>query len=190
MALLGIKVPQSIARTLRQIDAPGKKEDSSDFHITLLIFNEDISISEVAKSVEAIGNAIKDVNPFKLKLNKVSCFPKRGDNPVPIIMPIESEDLQELRSKVKKALKKHKVEFNDTFKEYRPHITLSYDENEVKDFKVDKEEFMVDEIVLWSGNEGLNEKELFVTFPLSSKKKKNSALLRRIEYFYKMAVHL
>lgn len=188
MALLGIKVPQSIARTLRQIDAPGKKEDSSDFHITLFVFNEDMSVSDVAKSVEAVSNAIKDIDPFKLKLNKVSCFPKREDKPVPIIMPIDSEDIQNLHSKLKKSLKKHKVEFNDTFKEYRPHITISYDENEVEDFKVDKEEFLVEEIILWSGNEGLNEKELFVTFPLCSKKKKNSSLLRRIEYFYKMAM--
>jgi len=190
MALLGIKVPQSVAKTLRQIDTPGKKEDSSDFHITLLIFNEHMSVSEVAKSVEAIGNAIKNVNPFKLKLNKVSCFPKREDNPVPIIMPIESKELQDLQSKLKKALKKHKVDFDTKFKEYRPHITLSYDENEVDDFKIDKEEFTVDEIILWSGDEGLDEKELFVTFPLSSKNKKHSSLLRRIEYFYKIAIHL
>ena len=71
MALLGIKIPQYIARTLKQINAPGKKSDSTDYHISLLIFNEEMNVSDVAKSVEAIGNAIKDVNPFKIKLNKV-----------------------------------------------------------------------------------------------------------------------
>ena len=187
MALLGIKIPASLAKTLKTVDVPGKKEDTSDLHISILVFENEMAVSDISKSVEAVCEAIKNTEPFKIKLAKVSCFPKREDNPVPIIMPIESEDLQKLHKKIKKAFKKHKIEFMSTFKDYKPHVTLSYNENEVNDFKVEPEEFLVDNIVLWSGDMGLNEKDIFITFPLEKKTKKTSSVIHKVDFFHKMA---
>lgn len=188
MAFLGIRIQPKITDILKKIDVPGDKTDTSDMHITILCFEDNISIKDIAKSVEATYDVIKDFPQFKIKTNKVSCFPKRKDNPCPIIMPVVSEQLHELHKRLCKSFDEHNIDYSKTFKEYHPHITLSYADKEIKDFKSDLIEQDINEIILWGGNEGINEKELYVNFPLQEKHK-HAVLINQIELFYKLAKH-
>jgi 2'-5' RNA ligase len=123
---------------------------------------------------------------FLTKNHKITCFPKRENNPVAIIAKIESDELHELRDKLEKQFDKCKVDFSKIFKDFKPHITLSYADEEIDDCKIDTVEFTVQEVVLWGGEDGDN--RIFITFPLKGpEKQKHSALLQKVDMFYKLA---
>lgn len=190
MAFLGIKVPHEVGRLISGIEVPGVKETPSEYHITLLVFGDDWSISQMLKAIETTYRVVSEVEPFSVKSNKVSHFPKREDHPVPIIAPVKSEELQQLHKKLSRAFDKDKIEFKKTFKEYRPHITLAYAEDEYDDFKIDPPlEFTASEVTLWGGDEG--DTRLFTTFQLKTpQRKKHGVLLHKIEVFDKIACNI
>jgi len=189
MAFIGIKIPEKISKKLKNINIDGDKTDTSDFHITLIAFEDNIPIKNVSKSLEAMYNSCEDINPFEITLDKVSCFPKREDNPCPLITPIVSKELQQINKNLKKYLDKMDVDYLNTFKMYKPHITLSYAEKEIKDFKIEPIGFEVNEICLWSGDNGLNYDKIHVICPLPSINK-SSFLLQSANLFYKFATKL
>lgn len=189
MALLGIPVKIETARLFSSLDVPGDKEDLSELHVTILCFQDDWKITELSKALEVAYDVISEVKPFNLKVKTVSCFPKREGKPCPIIAKVESDELQDLNKKLKKAFDKKGIDYLKTFKDYNPHITLSYADKEIKSFKVDKIEIPVHEIILLGGNKGEN--DVFITLPLKSiEKKKNSTLIQNIDVFYKLATNL
>lgn len=189
MAFLGIKISHEIGRLLSGIEVPGKKEGIADFHITLLCFEDNWAISEISRALEATYDVVSKVKPFLVKTEVISCFPKREDNPCPIIAKIESKELHQLNNKLKKKFDQEKIGYSKTFKDYKPHITLSYADQEIKDFKIDPQEFSVQELVLWGGDHG--DDRVFITFPLKGPEKQKHALLRdKIELFEKMAKYI
>jgi 2'-5' RNA ligase len=186
MAFLGIRVPHETGRLLSGIDVPGEKEGSSEYHITLLCFEENWPISEIADALEATYDVVSKIKPFAIKTTEVTCFPKREDNPVAIIARVESDDLHDMREKLAKEFEKSKIDFSKTFKDFKPHITLAYADKEIDDCKIDPVEFVVQEIVLWGGDHG--DDRIFITFPLKGpEKQKHSLLLQKADIFYKMA---
>jgi 2'-5' RNA ligase len=186
MAFLGIRIPLECGRLLSGIDVPGEKEGPSEYHITLLCFEENWPIAEISKALEATYDVIHKIKPFTIKTKKVSCFPKREDKPVPIIAKIESDDLHDVRKKLAKEFDKCKIEYSKTFKDFNPHITLAYADKEIKDIKIDTVEFVVQEIVLWGGDHG--DDRIFITFPLKGPdKQKHSLLLQKADMFEKLA---
>lgn len=186
MAFLGVKIPVSTARLLSDIDVPGKKTGVHEMHITMLLFDDNWPISELAKSMETAYDIVSETKPFIVSLEEVSCFPKREDHPCAIIAPVVSDDLHDLNEKLRKEFDKNDIEFDKKFKEYKPHVTLSYSEEEIKAFKLDPLKFSVEEIILFGGDHG--DSRIFVTMPLKGpEKKKNSELLRQIDLFCKMA---
>jgi 2'-5' RNA ligase len=186
MAFLGIRITPEVARLLKGIDVPGEKESSSEYHITLLCFEENWPISEIAKALEATYDIVSKVKPFSAKTSKITCFPKREDNPCPIIAKVESKELHDLRDKLAKEFDKCKVDFFKTFKAFKPHITLAYADKEIDDITIDPVEFMIQEIVLWGGDHG--DDRIFITFPLKGPEKhKHSFLLQKVELFEKLA---
>jgi 2'-5' RNA ligase len=186
MAFLGIRVPHETGRLLSGIDVPGEKEGSSEYHITLLCFEENWPIGEIAHALEATYDVVSKIKPFTIKTTQVTCFPKREDNPVPIIARVESDDLHDMREKLAKEFEKSKIDFSKTFKDFKPHITLAYADKEIDDCKIDPVEFVVQEIVLWGGDHG--DDRIFITFPLKGpEKQKHSLLLQKADIFYKMA---
>ncbi len=189
MAFIGIKIPPKISNELKKIDVDGEKIDTSDLHITLIVFEDNIPIKDVSKSLEAMYDACKAIKPFEIILNKISCFPKREDNPCPIIIPIQSEELQQVNKNLKKSLDKAKVDYLQTFKNYKPHVTLSYADKEIKDLDMDPLKFEVNEICLWSGDDGLNYENLSVICPLPSINK-SSFLLQSAYLFCKFAIKI
>jgi 2'-5' RNA ligase len=189
MAFLGIKVPVETGRLLKGIDVPGESESPSEYHITLLCFEDNWKISEVSRSLEATYDVISEIKPFLVKTELVTSFPKREGKPIPIIAKVESKDLHDLREKLAKKFDKEKIEFSKVFKDFKPHITLAYDgENDkFEDLKIDPVEFSVQEIVLWAGDHG--DDRLFITFPLQgpTSSKKSSFLLQKANMFAKIA---
>lgn len=186
MAFLGIPIKLEAGRLFTSLDIPGKKEGLSDLHVTILCFEDDWPISELSKALEVTYDVISDIKPFTIKIKEISCFPKRENKPCPIIAKVESDDLQDLCKKLRKAFDKKDIDYSKTFKEYKPHITLSYADKEIDSFKIDPIEISVHEITLLGGNKGEN--DIFITFPLKcAEKKKNASLLTKIDLFYKMA---
>jgi 2'-5' RNA ligase len=189
VAFLGIRVPVESGRLVAGLDVPGDKESTSEYHITILCFEDNWPISEISKALEAAYDVVSKVEPFLVKANKVSHFPPREDHPIPIIAPIKSEELQDLHKKLAKAFDADKINFKKTFKDFKPHITLAYSKDEHDDYKIDPAiEFMVNEVVLWGGDH--SDDRIFITFPLKGpERKKHALLLYRAEMFEKIANH-
>lgn len=189
MAFLGIKVPVETGRLLKGIDVPGDLESPSEYHITLLCFEDNWAIKDISKALESTYEVISEIKPFLIKTDTVGCFPKREGKPIPIIAKVKGDDLFDLRDKLAKKFDKDKVEFSKIFKDFKPHITLAYydTEKEIDEFKIDPVEFSVQEIVLWGGDHG--DDRLFITFPLKGPKthKKSSFLLQKANMFCKIA---
>ena len=187
MAFLGIRVPSDVGRLIAGLDVPGEKESPSEYHITILCFEDQWPISEVSKALEATYDVISKIVPFKVKASKVSHFPPREGKPIPIIAPIDSDELHELREKLGKEFDKQEIKFNKTFKDFKPHITLAYSEDEHDDYKIKPAiEFVVNEVILWGGDHG--DDSIFITFPLKGPERtKNALLIQKIEMFEKMA---
>jgi 2'-5' RNA ligase len=186
MAFLGIRINQDVGRLLAGIDVPGTKEGASEFHITILCFEENWPISEISKALESTYDIVSKIKPFLVKTKKISCFPKHGENPVAIIAKIESDDLHDLQEKLAKEFEKCGIEFSKRFKSYKPHITLSYADEEIDDCEIDPVEFSVQDLVLWGGDHG--DDRIFITFPLKGpEKQKHALLLQKIEMFEKIA---
>jgi 2'-5' RNA ligase len=187
MAFLGIRVPLEAGRLIKGLEVPGEKEAPSEYHITLLCFEDNWPISEISKALEATYDVISEIEPFAVKATQVSHFPKREDNPIPIIAPIKSEELHNLHQKLVKSFNSEKIDFKKTFKDFKPHITLAYSKNEHDDFEIDPPiEFVVNEVVLWCGDGG--DDRVFITFPLKGPERtKNNCLIDKVNRFYKLA---
>ena len=187
MAFLGIKVPSEVGRLISGLEVPGEKESPSEYHITILCFEDNWPISEISKAMETAYDVISKVEPFLVKAKEVSHFPPREGHPVPIIAPVKSEELQDLHKKLAKAFDADQINFKKTFKDFKPHITLAYSEEEPDDFKIEPAiEFMVNEAVLFGGDHG--DERIFITFPLKGPaRKKHATLLQKVEMFEKIA---
>ncbi len=185
MSFLGIKINPDIARQLSTIEVPGIPETASEYHITILCFEKDFSIDHIANAVKATYNVVQDVKPFTLTLEQITSFPKFEDNPIPIIASNSSDELQNLRTKLCHEFDELKIPYNKKFKEYKPHITLAYAEQDsFDDFEIDKIEFSVHDLVLFGGDHG--DDRLFVNFQLQ-KPKKHAYLHTNINLFEKFS---
>lgn len=186
MAFLGIRIEPTVARLFRSIEVPGEKVAESEYHITILMFENEWPIAEVASAMEATFEVASKQEPLHVKIDEVTCFPKREDNPCPIIGKVKSPELQDFNKALRKKFDKDKVKFDKTFKDYKPHVTLAYADEEIKTVKIEPVEFFVNEIVLWGGDNG--DDRIFVTFPLkNSEKKKNAFLLQKADIFHKLS---
>jgi len=185
MAFLGIRIPHETGRLLTGIEVPGTTTAPSEMHITMLHFEDNWPISELARALEITYDVVSKVKPFIAMTEKVICFPKRGDT-CAIVAQVKSAELHELREKIAKKFDDEEIEFSKTFKDYKPHITLSYAEKEIDDFDIDPVEFSVSELVLWGGDHG--DDRIFVTFPLKGpEKQKHAWLLQKATVFEKLA---
>lgn len=186
MAFLGIRIAPEIGRLIAGLDVPGEKETPSEYHITVLCFEDNWPISEITKATEAAFHVISETKPFLVKSKKVSHFPTHDDS-TPIIAPVSSDELHELHEKLSKEFDKAKIDYKKTFKEYKPHITLAYAEDEYDDFDIEPElEFSVNEVVLWGGDHA--DDRIFITFPLKGpERQKHSLLLQQVDVFEKIA---
>lgn len=187
MAFLGIRISSEVGRLIAGLEVPGEKEAPSEYHITILCFEDNWPISEIAKATKATFNVISEIVPFLVKSSKVSHFPSYDDGPIPIIAPVDSKELHELHKKMCKEFDKAKIDYKKTFKDYKPHITLAYSKDKHDDFKIDPEvKFSVNDIVLWGGDHA--DDRIFITFSLKGpERQKTSLLLQQMSVFEKIA---
>jgi 2'-5' RNA ligase len=189
MAFLGIRVPHETGRLLAKVDAPGEKTSVSEMHITLLHLGDNWPVAELCKALEPTYNVVSETQPFLVSMKKMTHFSKgpNSDDKFPIISRVESKELHNFRDEIAKAFDKEKIEFSKLHKDYKPHITLAYSDEEPDDVEFEHPvEFVVQEIVLWGGDHG--DDRIFVTFPLAGPEKtKNAVLLQKADIFEKIA---
>lgn len=164
MAFIGISVPHEAARLVHEIDVPGDKEDSAHLHITLLYLGRDFSIKELSKAMMATYEVTRNTSPFRVKLGCIDHFDVPDKRNFPIIAPAQSIKIHELNAALKRTFNKKRIAYDKTFKEYKPHVTLSFNKDPVNKSKIEPIEWSVHELVLWGGSNGDN--RVFVTFPL------------------------
>lgn len=185
MAFLGVRIPTEIGKMLKEIEVPGVTESSSEYHITILCFDDNWPITEVSKALEATYEVVNKEKPFTVTINCVDSFPKFKDNPLPIIARVESKDIHMLSDKLKEKFDEEGIDYKKNFKTFNPHVTLAYDKelDTFDKFDIDPIVFSVQNIVLWGGD--YEDNRLFVNFQLKSEKRAD--LMSKIESFYKTA---
>lgn len=162
MAILCLSVPHETARLLGEIKVPG--EAVSHHHVTIHHFGDDVSIEDLAEITIATYKVLRNTRPFTVSTSRVGCFQKNPSG-VPVLCRIDSDELHELWERLGAAYDKRGVDYSKKFPEFKPHVTLSYAEEEFEDFRIPTVEWGAHELVLWGGDDG--DRRLLVTFPLS-----------------------
>jgi len=163
MAFLGLAVPHETARLLGGIDVPGDREPTSHFHVTLFFFGDDLDINELAEIIRVAFGVTSQTKPFTVGTSLVTSFPSDGNKP--IICRVESDELHALRERIRKVFDEEGVEYSQRHPEFKPHVTLAYDDSgeDFSDRSIPTVEWGAHELVLWGGNSG--DDKLVVSFP-------------------------
>lgn len=166
MAFLGIKVPHETARLLGGLEVPGKREAVSALHVTMFYFGEGVPIEALADIMKATFGVTSQTKPFTVRTSQITTFP-RGDDGTPIICRVESDALHDLREQIRKVFEAEGIEFSNKYPDYKPHVTLAYDEGEepFEETRIPTVEWGAHEIVLWGGDSG--DDKLVVSFPFA-----------------------
>jgi len=164
MAMIGLRVPQDLARLLQGVEVPGEPIQRHHQHVTIHMLGDDVPIEQIGKAIIAAHGVAEKTVPFRLSINSVSTF-KGGDHGVPVICPVFSPELHELWENLKTAFDEAGVEYSKKWPEYKPHVTLSYSPEPMKDKPVGPVEWSAFEMVLWGGDS--DDQRLCVTLPFS-----------------------
>ena len=105
-------------------------EDPKDFHVTLAYGHfdargdDDDTSVRVQRAIDDIRNAIPDT----IKFDAMGRFQasKSSDGKDVIYAQVAAGQLEEAHDGLLEALKKHGIELEGTFPEYKPHMTLAY----------------------------------------------------------------
>lgn len=184
MAFLGIKITEDVAKHLKKISVPGKKEKSSEYHITILYLGENINLDTITNAIKATYKVCEKFNPFEIWYDMLTCFPSENDKGLhPIILRVKSEELMKLFKKLSKHFDKEDIFFSKKF-DYNPHTTLSYSRKPIEEKSIKPIKMQVSELVLWAGDEG--DEKMSITFSLQGNDKKAS-LEEKINNFLKVS---
>lgn len=167
MALIGIGISSEIAKKLANIKIPGEKVDPESMHITMFYLGDENSPKKLVSAFLAMADIIRQTKSFKVSCSEISSFPK-GEDGYPVILKVESEELMNLRAKIKKSFDAKGVKYSNKFPEYKPHITLGYSKKEPKPEKINKTNIQVNHIMIWGGYnqiDGVN-----IQIPLKNRK--------------------
>lgn len=152
MPMIGLKAPEEICERLSKISVPGKKTPADEMHITMFYFEQDLGIKDILKITQAMYEVTKKADALSIKGNTVSTFNK-GDDGVPVIVPIVSDDLVDLRKKMAKKFDNEGIKYSKKWPEYKPHLTLSYSPKEMEDKKLEKSiGWKASEVIFWAGS--------------------------------------
>ncbi len=161
---LFIKLPSKIADQF-----PKKKEDSSPPHITLLYIgsgpdDEKGAGIDVAKMIDVLRTEISEMEPFEAIFDGVGYFKTVNkedgnicDRVVSHVKVRFEPEKRQWKGYLWTVLEKAGIDIIDSFPNFSPHCTLSFDYDQPHSFKyeghVPSGKFMVEEIELWDGNE-------------------------------------
>lgn len=163
MAFIGLSVPHETARLLSKIEAPGARESTDSYHITLLFLGSDVPMDEVTRAIKVAYEVAATTKPFTVRTNLRTTFPGNEDG-IPVICRIQSDELLEFRAKLAAAFDQEGVSYSKRY-EYNPHMTLAYTDAPVPDLAFPMVEWGAHEMVLWAGDQ--SDERLTVTFPFS-----------------------
>jgi 2'-5' RNA ligase len=149
---LGFRVPSDTSRVLSTIDVPGQREDKGSLHTTL-IYMGDTTLTDFCRTVEVAFQVISKTKPFTLKTDTVISFSK-GDDGVPIVCKVESEELQAFHAQMAQALDDAGIEYNKKWPIYKPHVCLSYADETIPDMKIPTIEWGAHSLEMWLGHNG------------------------------------
>ena len=121
---LAVRLPQTPSNKIKQWgrkNVPDNilfKEDGkgreSDTHITILY-------GICADEVDVIKSLLKDQKPIKVTLKKIGFFKNSEDGFDPLIIKVESKDLNDLNERIS-----YSLNIESTYSEYKPHCTIAY----------------------------------------------------------------
>jgi len=168
MAMVGLAVPRETAQILSEIDVPGRRETPDHFHITILNLGDDVPIETIGEMMAATYEVAQRTEPFSLYVDHVTCFPA-GDDGYPVICPLNVTPLQELWRRLCNRFDEMGLQYSKKFKEFRPHVTLAYADEEVEKFLFPTIGWGAHELSLWGGNSGRS--RVLIHLPLSLSKK-------------------
>lgn len=171
MAMIGLKIPEEVAERLSKISVPGKKLPKEEMHITMFYFENKLNIKDILKITQIMYNVSKKIEPIHIKGTTISTF-KKGDDGVPIIVQIVSEDLSIFRKKMAQKFDDEDIDYSKKWPEFNPHLTLSYSSKEMEDKKLDKNiSWKASEVVFWAGD-WHSDPGILVSIPIAKKASK------------------
>ncbi len=171
MSFIGLKVPGETARLLWNLWESdytkfGEAEPREQAHITILHLGKDLPNDVLAKAILTAYSVTSTLQPFTVSTNRITVFPG-GDRGTPIICPIDSPQLHELRQKLSESFDRDGIEYSKKFPEYKPHVTVAYANDPHEDWGSDigfsKIEWGAHEAILWGGDH--MDERLTVNFP-------------------------
>lgn len=167
MGMISLSVPEDIRDQLAKIKVPGKKESKDEYHITLFYFENKLKIDDILKVLETAFIFCKKHKSFPIKGTKIESFPE-GDDGFPIIVPIESDDLQQFRKKLAKKFDADGIDYSKRWPDFNPHLTLSYSSTKEEKPLPKNISWEIDEIELWAGDDMAS--GLYCSIPLGISK--------------------
>lgn len=168
MPLVGFAVPQETARILSEIEVPGTKEPVANFHITLLMLEDDVPIQKISEAMEAAYSVSSKIRPFTARVSRITSFPGNEDG-VPIICPVEAPELHEVWEALKASFDAQGVEYSKKYPEFKPHVTLSYAPEPYEAELPVSVEWGANELVVWGGNRGDRRVVIHLPFSLTDR---------------------
>lgn len=146
---LFIPLPKNLAKKF-----PGLgEEDDSPSHVTFLYIGDFKDKAKQKILVETLGEAFRKWWPkVRASLDKLEYFDHYDkDRRVPHVSVKFDKDLSGLRHRVKQELQEADIQVDDSFPEFKPHVTLAYlpGMNSKWDGEVPEGEWDFDEIELW-----------------------------------------
>ncbi len=162
MAYLGIKISSSLKSKLPSIQC--KMVKSTDYHITLLRFDNIWSIDEFIKSIDVVSDTILDVVPFSMRTTHISSFETAPNQPYPIVSLIQSDYLCALQKRLLENFNKNSIGYFKYCENYNPHITLGYSKNKIiMDLPVIN--IQASELILLGGDTSKNRAQIYFPLP-------------------------
>ena len=180
MAFLGIKVPDEVGKLLYQISVPGLKVSRDNYHISLLIFEKNMTINQIVMYVPKIHEIVNNyTSPLHLYIEKVGSFPK-GEGGYPVICRVDSEnnELVNFQQVLREVFDTSGLEYDKTYEVYKPHVMLSRANKELGSVEIPRIDFTINELVLWGGDSlrKFGEDNIVIKFPMKLNKDKSIKL--------------